>query len=429
MSDDLRFERSTRDWLELGPIEAPTSVVQAALLEIDSTPQERDLRVPWRFHPMPTLTRPLVAAVVIVGFAISGLLLLQLDRRAPVAAPSVSAPVDLTPSGPPSPAATLRLLALTDTFTSPTYGYSLSVSPLWTVTPATLIWTGPDNNSVDFIAFPDGGGITGGSEALRPGQTWAAWLNEFQPPSLVADGCAGGDPSTWPSVQVGNETGLWQRGCGDFAEAIAHHGDRAYVFTFAAGASAFAATIDQFKEQVLPTVTFDPASVQPAPPPPALDTAFTSNRYGYSLSHPAGYTAKQAKKSVRNMDPDPAGTEVDTIVNDSARLVVWSAKLASGQTADAWAKAFCTARRNQWTQPCDGAPGNWFEVPLASGTARLMVDGESVGTYVNADSRMFMATATKGDRVYVIQMDGLLNENLFLAILASMTLDPGAASR
>lgn len=38
-----------------------------------------------------------------------------------------------------------------------------------------------------------------------------------------------------------------------------------------------------------------------------------------------------------------------------------------------------------------------------------------------------MATATKGDRVYVIQMDGLVNENLFLAVLASMHLDPGSA--
>jgi hypothetical protein len=427
MSDDLRFERSTRDWLELGPTEAPTSVVQAALLEIDSTPQERDLRVPWRFLAMPTLTRPLVAAVVIVGLALSGLLLMQLDRRHSVAAPSLPGPVDLTPTGAPSPGASSRPLGLTNTFTSPTYGYSISVTPEWTADPATLTWSGPDNNSVDVISFPEGGGISAGSIALRPGQTWADWLNEFQPPSLVADGCAGGDPSTWPRLQIGTEVGLWQQMCGENGEAVVQVGDRAYVFGYGIGASPFAATLGQFKEQVLPTIRFDPAAVQPPSPPPALSTRFTSDRYGYSLSYPAGFSPEQARKSVKNMDPDPAGTEVDRVTDDSARLVVWSAKLGAGQSAQAWAQAFCAARRNQWTQPCDGAPGNWLEVPLASGTARLMVDGESVGRYVHDESRLFMATATKGDRVYVVQMDGLLNENLFLAILASMNLDPASA--
>jgi hypothetical protein len=35
--------------------------------------------------------------------------------------------------------------------------------------------------------------------------------------------------------------------------------------------------------------------------------------------------------------------------------------------------------------------------------------------------------ATAGNRVYVIQMDGFLDENLFLAILESMHLDAGSA--
>ena len=77
MSDDLRFERSTRDWLELGPIEAPTAVVQAALLEIDSTPQERDLSVLWRFSVSVTPTRATLAAVIGV-ILIGGAVLLYL---------------------------------------------------------------------------------------------------------------------------------------------------------------------------------------------------------------------------------------------------------------------------------------------------------------------------------------------------------------
>jgi hypothetical protein len=57
-----------------------------------------------------------------------------------------------------------------------------------------------------------------------------------------------------------------------------------------------------------------------------------------------------------------------------------------------------------------------------------MVDGDSAGTYAHDESRLFIATAASGDRVYAILMDGDLNEDLFLAILRSMRLDPGAAT-
>ena len=85
---------------------------------------------------------------------------------------------------------------------------------------------------------------------------------------------------------------------------------------------------------------------------------------------------------------------MDAISSTSARLVIWSDVLVPGQTADTWARASCQPRRTQWTQPCEGAPGNWRQVPLASGTAHLIVDGDSVGTYVHDESRLFVATAT-----------------------------------
>ena len=428
MTDDVRFERSTRDWLELGPIEAPVDVIQAALLEIDTTPQERDLRIPWRFETMPTFARALLAAVLIVGVAVSGVLILQQTKPPEVAAPSVHPPIDITPTGPPSPPASSVALALTDTFRSPTYGFSLSVSPDWVVTPATLTWTGPDNTGVvDDISFPDGGGITAASEGLRPGQTWDEWLDLFAPPSLIEQPCSGGPPDTWAPIQIGHEPGRWQQMCGDHGEAIVQFGRRAYVFTFGAGTGRDPVTLAQFEEQILPTVQFDPASVVPPPAPPPLSDTFRSDRHGYSLSYPRGFAAEQATKSVADVNMAPGSQAVDTISSDAARLIVWSAALEPGHTVDEWTKEFCAARRNQWTQPCDGAPANWRDVPLASGTAHLMVDGESVGTYVHDESRLFMATATKGDRVYVIQMDGLLNENLFLEILASMRLDPASA--
>jgi dipeptidyl aminopeptidase/acylaminoacyl peptidase len=75
MSDDRTIERSARAWLELGPTQAPDHAVDAALRTIDVTPQERDLRIPWRF-PRMTLQTRLAAAAVVGVFAIGGAFLL-----------------------------------------------------------------------------------------------------------------------------------------------------------------------------------------------------------------------------------------------------------------------------------------------------------------------------------------------------------------
>lgn len=66
MSDDRRFERDARAWLEVGPTDAPDRVVQAALIEIDTTSQERDFGVPWRLPIMPMTSRLAAAAIVVV---------------------------------------------------------------------------------------------------------------------------------------------------------------------------------------------------------------------------------------------------------------------------------------------------------------------------------------------------------------------------
>ena len=48
MNDDRSLERAARSWLEAGPTQAPDRAVEAALLQIETTSQERDLRIPWR---------------------------------------------------------------------------------------------------------------------------------------------------------------------------------------------------------------------------------------------------------------------------------------------------------------------------------------------------------------------------------------------
>jgi len=418
---DPLFDPRISDWLERDPDIAPGAILETVVAALPSIPQRRVSSVPWRFRTMSMPAR--VAALIAVGaLVIAGALAIAgIGGRHPTPSPVPSGTVG--PSTVPSAAA----LDLSSTFQSPQYGYSIAVAPDWQVAPATLTWSGPDNNySVDAISFPDGGGMSIGSEALLPGQTWEQWLAEFQPPDMH-DNCLGAEPSTWPPIQIGNVTGAWQQMCGDHGEAVAHVGDRAYVFTYGIGDGAAPITFEQFK-QILATVQFDPSAVTSPAPPPALGKDFVSGRYGYSLSYPGDATATPATASITSWAPDQAGPEVDRIADPSARLTVWSEPLEPGASYEGWTQAYCEINQNGWTPPCADAPANWREVSLASGVANLMVDGESVGTYGHSESRQFLATATAGDRVYVIQMDGDLNENLFLEVLASMRLDPTSAT-
>jgi hypothetical protein len=76
MSDDRTFERNARAWLEPGPTTAPDRVVEAALLAIEQTNQERDLGIPWRLPTMNSIMR--LAAVLVVGaIAIGGALFIR----------------------------------------------------------------------------------------------------------------------------------------------------------------------------------------------------------------------------------------------------------------------------------------------------------------------------------------------------------------
>ncbi|HKG56275.1 MAG TPA: hypothetical protein VKA85_03440 [Candidatus Limnocylindrales bacterium] len=98
MSDDRTFDRIARSWLETGPTKAPEAAVENALLAIESTPQERDLRVSWRLPTMNNMTR-LVAALAIAILAVgAGVVMLR-----PTGATVGSGPSSAPATSPPSP--------------------------------------------------------------------------------------------------------------------------------------------------------------------------------------------------------------------------------------------------------------------------------------------------------------------------------------
>lgn len=108
MNDDRAFERATRDWLEAGSDSTPAATIDAVLLAVRTTPQERDLRIPWRMTALPTPIR-LVAAIAI--FAVAGFAALSLFKAPaigpnPTPSPTVLVSPTTTPTSTPAPSPT-----------------------------------------------------------------------------------------------------------------------------------------------------------------------------------------------------------------------------------------------------------------------------------------------------------------------------------
>ena len=69
MNDKRDFDRAVDQWLDEGSDATPPEVIDAVLLAVRSTPQERDFRVPWRTTSMTSYLR--VAAVIALA-AVAG---------------------------------------------------------------------------------------------------------------------------------------------------------------------------------------------------------------------------------------------------------------------------------------------------------------------------------------------------------------------
>lgn len=146
MSDQL-FDQAVRDWLEDGSDRTPPAAMDAVLLAVKTTPQERDLRIPRRFNLMPTYMR-LAAGLAIV--AVLGVAALTLVKPTPGPGTSPSPTATLSPTAsagavadtdPPPAAASTNLDTTTWTaFTSTRYGYSAAYPRGWFVSVATQDW-------------------------------------------------------------------------------------------------------------------------------------------------------------------------------------------------------------------------------------------------------------------------------------------------
>jgi hypothetical protein len=97
MNDDRSLERAARSWIEAGPTQAPDRPIDAALRRIQTTPQERDLRIPWRFPPMNPAAR--LAGAALVAVVAIGAVYIAFRPASGFGGPNATATPSVQPSG------------------------------------------------------------------------------------------------------------------------------------------------------------------------------------------------------------------------------------------------------------------------------------------------------------------------------------------
>jgi hypothetical protein len=264
MTDDIAFERLARDWLEIGPVDAPDRVVGAALLAIDTTSQERDLRIPWRFPDMPMTLRVAAAAVVIAVLGGGALMILRPAANdggiggTPTPSPSPSPSPTAAPSMPPP---------LSGTFTSSRNGISIDYPAGWATQAATQPWTTSfwppfRDPAGDFMYDESVAGHLFIALASKPlsgtaGDQWAA-------DTVALDDCAPSEP-----VTIDGASGRVSFECN--VAAVALDGRGYVIVLYASGDEPW---LDEMYdrawfEQLLTTIDLRPEDAASASPSPA----------------------------------------------------------------------------------------------------------------------------------------------------------------
>ena len=270
-------------WLEEGPTVLPEPTRRAIAVSTRNVHRSRlPTWLPWRDPNMNGMSRIALATVAVVAIVVGGLVVLRPGADQPggvggPGSPVPSASAAPSPSALPSasaPPSTSTIPepsvgALTQAFTSPTFGYSIRYPTGWTSTPTT--GEGPSAGGADdFVSAAGGWYLRGLSRAIPDGVVVDDWIL-----STLQDS---GDPACMPrretmeSVTVDGHAGRLLGFCGTppapQIEASFVVDKRAYLFTLYDGREApdeqeARALFDRF----MTTTTLDPASAVGSPKP------------------------------------------------------------------------------------------------------------------------------------------------------------------
>jgi hypothetical protein len=288
MNDDRAFERATQEFLDEGSDRASASTIDAVLLAVRTTPQERDLRIPWRTAQMSNPMRLIAALMVIVVASVAAINLFggssgvgSLPSPSPtpgiVASPSASALTAApTPSAQPTPYSIDTTTWLT--YTSARYGFSIGHPADWAVhTTATRDWTFPADATVNMYSTALETFVSPGSTiaaaawsvAVQPGTTLDTWLQAYCP---LAESPAPSDCATLPgrtvAASMDGHAGSLVRFTQD-TQAFFLVGNRIYVVAIWQSENFIPGGVSRLLEAYLSTMHLLPGGPAPSAPIPS----------------------------------------------------------------------------------------------------------------------------------------------------------------
>ena len=324
------------------------------------------------------------AAVTMLAVVLGGLLLASGTPGPAISTPSPLAARSTAPSTAPSVAASIPP-KLTQTFSSPVYGYTIAVGPGWSITPATLPADDPaaGDNGDDQIK-PTGTDTTVAVDVgSLGGQSFDAYKTDIAQAVANDTGipvsCRPSDPAKWATIPAGNKTGFEVVKC-NAEVVIVDGGDRVYTFTWANDTFSSAQHLDvkDFRRMVA-SVTF-PASPPPLPSPAPhtvvddFPNTFFSTIYPYTIKVRPAWTEVPATVAA---DQTGSGTDasdrIQVIATDTT--IVVHANALDGKTFAAWLAAQHQAVLADSTVPdrCKTlAPNQWPTIAVGPLTGRLM---------------------------------------------------------
>jgi hypothetical protein len=177
---------------------------------------------------------------------------------------------------------------------------------------------------------------------------------------------------------------------------------------------------------VMPSAPAPTPSSQPSPSP--IDTAtwttYVSNRYGFTIGHPAGWTEHPADHDW-TFAADAADTlsppkftawELFVAPDDSIGISAWSVAVTPGTTIEAWLQAYCPIAEND--SPCATIQDQAIVI-RADGHVGLLVPFTSdTQAFILVDNRMYIVASWRP----AAQYDSL---RLVQAYVSTMHLLPG----
>ncbi len=291
-------------------------------------------------------------------------------------------------------------------FNSNLYGYSIGHPAGWTATPATSLWSpregwevGP---STDRINGP-GGQFTVVATPAPAGMSLDEWIASVlpKPTQYAVEGdsddplCVyrrgngatmfpGGGDDAFEAAPIGGQPGRVRGQCGYSVGVVLVDG-RAYVFTLYSGKGP-GADLQTFGALV-ETIRFEDA------PPPVRSVAFTSDVYGYSLTHTPAYRAVPA--TVPWTPPEMWGRASDWFWGPlGLAFSIASTPVEPGTTRAEW-----ELEREQSIPAsiaCRTLSTPWLGTTIAGheGAVRSDVDCGAAEAYVIVGERVYIATTS-----------------------------------